>query len=531
MGIIADIFGKLSGDQATFTELPWNQGESLYQWIKQRTDEQTGCLREGIGDLPDEPEDKDGVRFAAGAMDGIMSHHSRHQSNPKTINQFVQLIKKVARQKHDKALIDLYHLCVKEDIQSAIDPVIEGLSEAQMEVTPQLTQKMGLLLRRSPHRNPVKLAMAILGGGRDSGFMAEVKTLGLHDEFTLYAAFAIGGMATDPEREWWDLAKKVHGWGRIHLVERLSATQHVGIKEWIFHEGFRNEIMDEYLVIDAASTGGLMERLDQGFVEPKTLQAAADILVGLIQGGPVGDISNYEHGLAAMHAFLRHARQHMDQPLTAVFMATAAIKDYLSALDTEADAQLQSMNEESLQQAEALSQDGRWKQLVKDNIATDSDRLFNQINQMAAMLGMETWKVNVKKLQREPDNTMRWQQAADRVNAARLEVFLKLALSLLPLKKIATGASDELSLGLEYHWHQALNVVLQLLQQHPPKGWPLIKTGLFSPVISNRNLAVEALQTWPAEALNEQVIQLLQQAVKHETHEEIKNHMLELIHG
>jgi len=132
MGIIADIFGKLSGDQATFTELPWNQGESLYQWIKQRTDEQTGCLREGIGDLPDEPEDESGIQFAPGAMDGIMSHHSRHQSDPKTINQFVQLIKKVARQKHDKALIDLYHLCVKEDIHSAIDPVIEGLSQAQM---------------------------------------------------------------------------------------------------------------------------------------------------------------------------------------------------------------------------------------------------------------------------------------------------------------------------------------------------------------------------------------------------------------
>jgi hypothetical protein len=49
-------------------------------------------------------------------------------------------------------------------------------------------------------------------------------TLGQHEEFTLFAAVALDNGQDDADDDLWALAGSVHGWGRIHLVERLART-------------------------------------------------------------------------------------------------------------------------------------------------------------------------------------------------------------------------------------------------------------------------------------------------------------------
>ena len=48
--------------------------------------------------------------------------------------------------------------------------------------------------------------------------------LGGQDEFSLFAAVALGRTAAYPEQRLWELAKQVHGWGRIQIVERLTRS-------------------------------------------------------------------------------------------------------------------------------------------------------------------------------------------------------------------------------------------------------------------------------------------------------------------
>jgi hypothetical protein len=71
-----------------------------------------------------------------------------------------------------------------------------------------------------------------------------LRTLGAHNEFTLYAVVAFGNGTEDGgESEIWALATVVDGWGRIHCVERLRHTSDPAIRRWILRTGFRNSVM------------------------------------------------------------------------------------------------------------------------------------------------------------------------------------------------------------------------------------------------------------------------------------------------
>ena len=60
------------------------------------------------------------------------------------------------------------------------------------------------------------------------------------------------------------LATHVHGWGRVHLVERLESTNNAEIKEWLLRDGYKNSVMYEYLAYPCATTGGLLHALTNG---------------------------------------------------------------------------------------------------------------------------------------------------------------------------------------------------------------------------------------------------------------------------
>jgi hypothetical protein len=88
---------------------------------------------------------------------------------------------------------------------------------------------------------------------------------------------------------------------------------------------------------------------------------------------------------------------------------------------------------------------------------------------------------------------------------SRLLSVISFAEAALPLAQIETGPAEELGLGPEFRPHQALDWILQDLRRFPHHGWRLIEAGLRSPVVRNRNMAINALaawnrETWPAHA-------------------------------
>src|SRR5262245_54058838 len=108
--------------------------------------------------------------------------------------------------------------------------------------------------REAPDREPVKIAVALIGFVRDPQDRALVRTLGRHDELTLYAVVAAAKLG-EPDRDVFEIARHVDGWGRIQAVRRLARTRDSQIKAWLLREGYKNWVMHEYAAYICAVTG------------------------------------------------------------------------------------------------------------------------------------------------------------------------------------------------------------------------------------------------------------------------------------
>jgi hypothetical protein len=133
----------------------------------------------------------------------------------------------------------------------------------------------------------------LTGAGADN----DVLLLGGHEEFTLFAATAVMRSAADPDPVLFDLAHRVHGWGRIHLVERLIESPRSEIEDWLLRGGYRNTVMDEYVAYLVAERCGLKEALHDPVVDEELLDAAGGLIVALLHGGPAQDIEGYDDGV------------------------------------------------------------------------------------------------------------------------------------------------------------------------------------------------------------------------------------------
>jgi hypothetical protein len=76
----------------------------------------------------------------------------------------------------------------------------------------------------------------------------------------------------------------------------------------------------------------------------------------------------------------------------------------------------------------------------------------------------------------------------------RIDQIVRLAQAQIPVSQVASGPANAMGLGPEYRFHSCLDFVLQDLKSFPGKGWRLVEAGLKSPVVRNRNMAVNVLQ-------------------------------------
>lgn len=165
------------------------------------------------------------------------------------------------------------------------------------------------LLEKSNNAECIKFAMSVLeimDIEYNEVWRDIICALGLSDEFTLYSLFLI--------RQWpdantviFDLAKKLHGWGRIHAVERLSPDTQK-IKDWLLTEGYKNDIMEEYSALTCVQKSGLPERLRKKFLTQDEFGAASNLIRYLPFEGPVDGISGLDNPEEFLSFYLAMAK-------------------------------------------------------------------------------------------------------------------------------------------------------------------------------------------------------------------------------
>lgn len=511
---------------------PWSsERPSIYRFIQSNLRGQDHGLPDEAQDLPDEAlvREVQSMGWVAGGLDGAFQHHAEGGNDRARAEALYKVLSEALSKGTEKNLKTLYELLRQDQLIDFIDPLIEVIIEEGRTDRTLPADRLHRLARwlalEAPDRGPVKFGIAMLGlvELEDTDDRPLFQTLGRHEEFTLYAVVSILGRYEDAERELFDLAKHVNGWGRIQIVERFSETQDPEIKAWLLREGFRNSVMYEYLAHTAATAGGLLQELKASDPDEDLLKGAGEILKALTSGGPAEDMDDYSEGAEATKLYL----QHLDSRATELndFLVAKALYEF--AANTEADWDSRKANGWTAEHREAVLRlsggiiaRSEWREKAMSGLAGEDETAFWQARQVAEALGIDTWEHSFRRqVSGAGDEWFFLMQTED---LRRIDRVLQLAEDTIPLQEIATGPAEELGLGEDFTHHSAVDFIVQDLGRFPGKGWKLIEAALKSPVIRNRNMAMKALSDWGRERWPADARRVVEEAYRIVPDEEVK---------
>ena len=237
---------------------------SLLEWITQNRKD--GILQDF---LPDDdsiatlfPQLKD-MNFVDGMLDGIMG---ASDSNEAQI--LFDLFREFADADLDDALVDeylgrIYLFSTTHRTLGYIDDFLELFLKCETKnkdkIQPIAFITAGQFLHKATHREPVKLALAILGVSYLNDEELSLYSLfGLADEFANYVAVAL--KRNERNDIICQLIKKVKGWGRIQYLNFLEVKDEQ-TREWLLFEGYKCDINDNYTAPLCMQKGFMMLRL------------------------------------------------------------------------------------------------------------------------------------------------------------------------------------------------------------------------------------------------------------------------------
>ncbi len=503
---------------------PWTTGDfpapwpassrSIFQHLKGLEDRGTNSNSQP---LPDDDRINSGseIRFAAGLSDAL--------SGPDTANAqaLADMLVKVVEFPSKEKIAKAYQIMTEHSAVGMVDGMIRALVEAKPDAQ-RLAIFARWLARNSPDRAPAKIGVAILGLFPGDQFTPLFLTFGRHEEFTKFAAVALQNSLGPREARapLEQLARSVHGWGRIDLVERLAPDADAAFRHWLVREGFRNSIMNEYLAHTAAVHGQVLEQLRApGATEDSALlDGAADIFTALasdLDHGPGANIYDYPDAPSAAQKWLDAI-----EPTAATLRRAAAalaLKTFAERgpQDTEWP---EDISTDIIARSAAYIARPEVQNAVLAALAPgDQPELWLALT-LAPALDIDAWP-HLFALQSAAPDAQHWFELAKSTDPDRLAQLIALAEAQLPLDAIASGPGTELGFGPDWSAHSDLAAILRGVSRVPGQGWPLIAASLQSPIPRNRVAAADTLRDWPPAVWPPEAVPLLQKAIAAEPHD------------
>ena len=496
---IQDIFDK----KETIEIIEWRTENSILKFLLSNIDEK-GNLKESTNDLPDEKRDDDEIKFAPGLMDAMFGADNSADSK-KRIIELSKKINEVAIKGNKIAEQEFYKIVTENDgVIGIIDDFLQTLVNKSLPIEPFLFNYAKDLATRTDKRNAVKFGIAILGLCQNKSVLHDIKILGLHDEFTVFSSIAIANLSDDAENDLWQLAQKVDGWGKIQVVDRLARPDlKEPIKDWLVLDGYKNNIMYEYLAYTCAVNGELHKKLENEMIEHKLFKSASDIIEALIvEHSPSEDITIYQFASQVIQDFVRHAKKHVAD--ISDFNTLNNIKDFLTELQNDIGEQKKNgWNQDIISNClieivETLNSKD-WKIIAYKGLKSKDNMIYWQAKHASEKLGIDLWETVWEKLEENPIDNSAWYDVTLNSKTEHSDKIIDFALKYLPFDELATGPKDSNGFGENYNKHASLENVTNFLENYPKKGEKIILTALKNPVVRNRNMAIKVLDKWKQE--------------------------------
>jgi hypothetical protein len=439
-------------------------------------------------ELPDEPPD-DGrtIRWSAGALDGVVARHGDATVETERGASLAELIEHAAGGE-PSARDALYEAARAEGIVFALDEALDALARAGVPAEPvaELARRMA---GEALHREPLKLAISLLGRAGDERDVELLETVARHDEFSLVGGVALASVLDDPIQAWWRVGCLASGWGRVEAVGRLADMEDelpAEVRAWLLRDASSSAELPEHVAHMCARAGRLESALD-GLVDDELLDGACVILSALVAGGATLDLEDYEPGPRVAAAVLDLLA---DRPPSVVRMwAVVDLRNW--AEDYEQHVAIAERCGRLLARPEA-------RRFVARRLERPAEVL--RVWGIAESMGFDPWEAGWRHLESTPVDAELYFQLARTPSRDRWARLIAHAEGALPLDALAAGPQDRLlPTGAD---REAAHSLAQLVQEMRPGRWsaPLVATGLLSPVIFIRNGALRALEhTAPAD--------------------------------
>ena len=181
------------------------------------------------------------VQYFDGAFDGITLYHiGRSHVSEDSLLLIDQLMHEVSDGDLDAAFLTLELFSETNSAIGSIDEFEGYIMDNTDWIDPVNLYNFATECLTGADVELVKFGFEIMEifSEPSDGMKDFMRTLGLCEEFTLFLLFNIITNWRNANSEIFAIAKKTHGWGRIHAVERLIPDDDE-IKNWMIFEGIK----------------------------------------------------------------------------------------------------------------------------------------------------------------------------------------------------------------------------------------------------------------------------------------------------
>lgn len=510
----------------------WETEKSILQYLKDNT-HVDGSLKESADSLPDEKKTENEMMFAPGLMDAMLGEDESEESKSR-IKSLSLLISKIAKKGDNQSKSEFYReITENENVIGIIEEFLQRIMKNSLPIEPYLYNFANKLATKTNNRNSVKFGIAMLGLCQNKKPIEDIKILGLHDEFTLFSSVALSNLSDNLVNDLWQLAKKVDGWGKIQLVDRLAEMElNNEIKDWLIIEGYKNNIMYEYLALTCAKNGMLNEKLKAVSIQNNLYSSAGEIIVALMDEGPAVGMSGYDESSETIENFIKHSKTRILNINN--FITLNSIKDYLEEPPEENET-LKNWNQNDLSNClidiNELLNSKDWTTEVKSALSSLDNVEYWNGKQAAEKLGIDLWDTVWNRLKQNPLDSSAWYDVTAHAKEINVDEIIDFATNNLPLELLGSGPEDSLGIGDDFQIHSSLDSVITFLENYPGKGEKLILVGLDSPVTRNRNMVIRVLDKWKSKNWSSGVKSKINRLTKIEPNQDTKKNIERLLNG
>ncbi|MBQ3295057.1 MAG: hypothetical protein IJH00_01030 [Erysipelotrichaceae bacterium] len=441
---------------------------SIYEQLKDN-------LKDGIIDPSFSLNEDDGssIKWAPGAKDGVYIYHSQPQDfYEEDIQKIAQALECACGDDLEKSDEIFHEITQNMSAIAMIDVFEQYVIDHQKDLDPLKIYRTAVyLIKNSRHIECVKTGMELLELMKiDEDTKEVIRTLGLYDEFTIFAAYVMRKWPSG-NNEIFEMARKVHGWGRIHCVELLEA-ENEKIRHWLLTEGCKNEVMNAYSAYTCYEKANVKELLNKQptYEEYKGISL---IIEGLLDEGPITGISEIEDDKVILLRFLEISEN---------YDLTVSDYDAILTVSMWADENGEDYREIS-QICEKILHSEKCRSKVKEALKEGKGL------RLADVMGLPMAEELYECLKKDFDSNYR--KVVYVMNDEKyVEPTIRLFKEHLPLEEMNEGTDTD------FKHNDILQFILQELDPYPGKGIELVRAGLKSPELRSRYLSLEVLKKW-----------------------------------